>query len=235
MRRFGFHGLSHQYCAARAAEMLGRTELRVIVAHLGNGASVSAVRGGVCVDTSMGFTPMEGLMMGTRSGSVDPGLLIYLMREKGFDADRLDRALNHESGLLGVSGVSSDMRQLLAAMPQQEDARLAIDVYVHRLRQTIGAMAATLGGVDALVFTAGVGENAPEIRRRACENFGFLGVELDEQANARCKCDADIATPASRARVLVIATREDLTIVREVRRILAGAAVAPEAANALPQ
>jgi len=235
VRRFGFHGLSHQYCAARAAEMLGRTDLRVIVAHLGNGASVSAVRGGVCVDTSMGFTPMEGLMMGTRSGSVDPGLLIYLMREKGFDADRLDRALNHESGLLGVSGVSSDMRQVLEAMPQEEDARLAIDVYVHRLRQTIGAMAATLGGVDALVFTAGVGENAPEIRRRACENFGFLGVELDEQANARCKCDADIATPASRARVLVIATREDLTIVREVRRILAGAAVAPEAANALPQ
>ena len=224
VRRFGFHGLSHQYCAARAVEMLGgRSAARLIVAHLGNGASVSAVRDGVCVDTSMGFTPMEGLMMGTRSGSVDPGLLIYLLRERGFDAERLDRALNHESGLLGVSGVSSDMRQVLEAMPHHEDARLAIDVYVHRLRQTIGAMAATLNGIDALVFTAGVGENAPEIRRRACANLGFLGIALDEQANAQCKCDADIASTGSPARVLVIATREDLTIVRETRRVLSAA------------
>ena len=220
LRRFGFHGLSHQYCSARAAEMLGRTDLRLVVAHLGNGASVSAVRGGTCVDTSMGFTPMEGLMMGTRSGSVDPGLLIYLMREKGFDAERLDRALNHESGLFGVSGFSSDMREVLAATHEREDARLAIDVYVHRLRQTIGAMAATLGGVDALVFTAGVGENAPEVRRRACERLGFLGIELDGRANLECKPDADIATRGSPARVLVIATREDLTIVRETRRLL---------------
>jgi acetate kinase len=221
LRRYGFHGLSHQYCATRAAEMLGRTDLRLIVAHLGNGASVSAVRNGVCIDTSMGFTPMEGLMMGTRSGSVDPGLLIYLLRERGFDADRLDHALNHESGLFGVSGLSSDMREVLAAMHERDDARLAIDVYVHRLRQTIGAMAATLGGVDALVFTAGVGENAPEIRRRACETLRFLGIELDERANLDCKPDADIATRDARARVLVIATREDLTIVREVRRLLA--------------
>ena len=221
LRRFGFHGLSHQYCAARAAEMLGRADLRLIIAHLGNGASVSAVRGGTSVDTSMGFTPMEGLMMGTRSGSVDPGLLIHLMREKGFDAERLDHALNHESGLLGVSGFSSDMREVLAATHESADARLAVDVYVHRLRQTIGAMAAVLGGVDALVFTAGVGENAPEIRRRACEPLGFLGIELDEPANLNCKPDGDIATRGASARVLVIATREDLTIVREVRRLLA--------------
>jgi acetate kinase len=233
LRRYGFHGLSHHYCAARAAEMLGRSDPRLIIAHLGNGASVSAVKSGTCIDTSMGFTPMEGLMMGTRSGSVDPGLLIYLLREKGFDAQRLDRALNHESGLLGVSGFSSDMREVLAAVPQREDARLAVDVYVHRLRQTIGAMAAVLGGVDALVFTAGVGENAPEIRRRACENLGFLGVELDEQANRSCKPDADVAAPASPARVLVIATREDLTIVRETRRVLAGAP-APQTSTALP-
>jgi acetate kinase len=220
VRRYGFHGLSHQYCAARAAEMLGRADLRLIIAHLGNGASVSAVKGRVCIDTSMGFTPMEGLMMGTRSGSVDPGLLIHLLRHKGFDAARLDRALNHESGLLGVSGFSSDMREILAAMPHREDARLAIDVYVHRLRQTIGAMAATLGGLDALVFTAGVGENAPPIRARACETFGFLGIALNDHANATCKPDADIASHESPARVLVIATREDLTIARETRRLL---------------
>ena len=231
--RYGFHGLSHQYCAGRAAEMLGRTDARLIIAHLGNGASLSAVRVGTCIDTSMGFTPMEGLMMGTRSGSVDPGLLIHLMRKHGLDADGLDRALNHESGLLGVSGISSDMRQVLEAMPHSENARLAIDIYVHRLRQTIGAMAATLGGVDALVFTAGVGENAPEIRRRACENLGFLGIALDAQANVSCKPDGDIATPASAARVLVIATREDLTIVREARRIV-GTVPAAESCNASP-
>jgi acetate kinase len=237
LRRYGFHGLSHQYCTTRAAQMLGRRDLRLIIAHLGNGASVSAVVDGRCVDTSMGFTPMEGLMMGTRSGSVDPGLLIHLLRHKGFDAEGLDRALNHESGLLGVSGVSSDMREVLAAAPRNVDARLAIDIYVHRLRRTIGAMAATLGGVDALVFTAGVGENAPEIRRRACENLGFLGVVLDERANAACRPDADAGTPASAGRVLVIATREDLTILRETRRVLAlpSAATAPsEICNALP-
>jgi acetate kinase len=220
VRRFGFHGLSHQYCAARAAQMLGRKDLRMIIAHLGHGASLSATRDGACVDTSMGFTPMEGLMMGTRSGSVDPGLLIYLLREKGFDPDRLDRALNHESGLLGVSGFSSDMREVLAAMHERGDARLAVEVYVHRLRQTIGAMAAVLGGVDALVFTAGVGENAAEIRRLACETLGFLGVALDERANLNCKPDADIASRDALARVLVIATREDLTIMRETRRLL---------------
>jgi acetate kinase len=134
-----------------------------------------------------------------------------------------DRALNHESGLLGVSGLSPDMRVLLAAMQENADARLAINVYVHRLRQTIGAMAAVLGGVDALVFTAGVGENAPEVRRRACEDFGFLGIEMDEQANLGCKADCDIGNPTSTTRVLVITTREDLTIVRETRRVLAGA------------
>jgi acetate kinase len=200
--------------------MIGRKGLRLIIAHLGNGASVSAVRDGVCVDTSMGFTPLEGLMMGTRSGTVDPGLLIYVLRHKGLSADRLDRALNHESGLLGVSGISGDMRQVLAALPQHPDARLAIDIYVQRIRQTIGAMAATLGGVDALVFTAGVGENSPEIRERVCENLGFLGLTLDRNANRECRPDVDIAVTTSAARILVIATREDLTIVREAKRVI---------------
>jgi acetate kinase len=220
MRRYGFHGLSHSYCAGRAAEMIGRHDLRLIIAHLGNGASVSAVCNGICVDTSMGFTPLEGLMMGTRSGTVDPGMLVHLLRHKGLNADELDHALNYESGLLGVSGVSSDMRQVLSELAGNPDARLAVEVYVHRIRQTVGAMAATLGGVDTLVFTAGVGEHAPEIRKRICEKLNYLGLELDRTANETCKPDADVAMPASAARILVIATREDLTIMRETRRLL---------------
>jgi acetate kinase len=234
VRRYGFHGLSHSYCTGRAAEMLGRRDLRLVIAHLGNGASVSAVRSGICVDTSMGFTPLEGLMMGTRSGTVDPGMLVHLMRYKGLDADDLDHALNLESGLLGVSGVSSDMREVLSELPYNRDARLAVDVYVHRIIQTIGTMAATLGGVDALVFTAGVGEYAPEIRRRACENLGFLGLELDRAANETRKPDADVALPASAARILIIATREDLTIMRETRRLLGSSPNRPHSDDRAP-
>ena len=191
-----------------------------MIAHLGNGASVSAVCDGVCVDTSMGFTPLEGLMMATRSGTVDPGILIYLLRHKGLDVNALDKALNHESGLLGISGISSDLRQILSELPHNPDARLAVDVYVHRIVKTIGAMAATLGGIDALVFTAGVGEGSPEIRKRVCEKLKYLGLELDLAANENCKPDADISMPASKARILVIATREDLTIMRETRRLV---------------
>jgi len=220
MRRYGFHGLSHSYCAGRAAEMIGRRDLRLVVAHLGNGASVSAVRNGICVDTSMGFTPLEGLMMGTRSGTVDPGMLVYLLRHKGLDVNELDHALNYKSGLLGVSGVSSDMRQVLSELSDNPHARLAIEVYVHRIRQTVGAMAATLGGIDALVFTAGVGEHAPEIRKRVCEKLNYLGLELDRTANETCKPDADVAMPASTARILVVTTREDLTIMRETRQLV---------------
>jgi acetate kinase len=168
----------------------------------------------------MGFTPLEGLMMGTRSGTVDPGMLVYLVRQKGLDMNELDHALNYESGLLGVSGVSSDMRQVLAALPHNPDAQLAVDVYVHRIRQTIGAMAASLGGVDALVFTAGVGEHAPDIRQRVCEKLNYLGLELDRTANATCTPDADVAIPASAGRILVIATREDVIIMRETRKLV---------------
>ncbi len=202
------------------AKMVDRQDLRLVIAHLGNGASVSAVRDGVCVDTSMGFTPLEGLMMGTRSGSVDPGILIYLLRQKGLKVNALDKALNYESGLLGISDCSSDMRQVLAELPHNPDARLAVDVYVHRIVKTIGAMAATLGGIDALVFTAGVGEGSPEIRKRVCEKLKYIGLELDPAANETCKPDADIAMSASKARILVIATREDLTIMRETRRLV---------------
>jgi acetate kinase len=221
IRRYGFHGLSHSYCAGRAAEMMGRRNVRLVIAHLGNGASMSAVRDGVCLDTSMGFTPLEGLVMGTRSGTVDPGILVYALQRKGLDGNALDKALNYESGLLGLSGISSDMRQILSELPHNADARLAVEVYVHRIRQTMGAMAATLGGVDALVFTAGVGERSQEIRKRVCQNLDYLGLELDRKANETCKPDADIATPSSSARILVVATREDLTIMRETRRLVA--------------
>jgi acetate kinase len=221
IRRYGFHGLSHSYCTGQAAKMMGRPGLRLVIAHLGNGASVSAVCDGICVDTSMGFTPLEGLMMATRSGTVDPGILIYLLRHKGLDVNALDQALNYESGLLGISGTSSDLRQLLSEVPHNPDARLAVDIYVHRIVKTIGAMAATLGGIDALVFTAGVGERAVEIRKRVCEKLKYLGLELDRTANETCQPDADIGTPSSKARILVITTREDLTIMRETRRLVA--------------
>jgi acetate kinase len=169
----------------------------------------------------MGFTPLEGLMMGTRSGTVDPGILIYLLRQKGLNVEELDKALNYKSGLLGVSGISSDLRQLLLELPHNPDARLAVDVYVHRIVKTIGAMAATLCGIDALVFTAGVGEGSPEIRKRVCEKLKYLGLEMNPTANENCQPDADIATPGSTARILVIATREDLTIMRETRQLVA--------------
>jgi len=191
IRRYGFHGLSHSYCAGQAAKIIGRRGLRLVIAHLGNGASVSAVRDGVCVDTSMGFTPLEGLMMATRSGTVDPGILIYLLRQKGLNVEELDNALNHESGLLGISSISSDLRQVLSELPHNPDARLAVDVYVHRIVQTIGAMVATLGGMNVLVFTAGVGEGSPEIRKRVCEKLKYLGLEIDPAAKDPCKPEAD--------------------------------------------
>src|SRR5215471_673079 len=220
IRRYGFHGLSHSYCSTEAAKRLGRPGLRLVVAHLGNGASVSAVCDGVCVDTSMGFTPLEGLVMATRSGTVDPGILIYLLRYKGLNVDALDKTLNHESGLLGISGFSSDMRQVLLEVPHNPNAGVAVDVYVHYIVKTIGAMAATLGGIDALVFTAGVGERSTEIRKRVCEKLKYLGLDLDPASNEDCRPDSDIATPASPARILVIATREDLTIMRETRQLV---------------
>jgi acetate kinase len=227
LRRYGFHGISHAYCAGRAAEVLGRpaSGLRLVICHLGNGCSASAVRDGRCVDTSMGFTPLEGLMMGTRSGSVDPGLLVYVLRRKGVTPEELDRVLNRESGLLGVSGVSSDMRQVLAAAGAgNARARLALDIYAHRVRKTVGALAATLGGLDALVFTAGVGEHAAEVRGQVCRGLECLGLELDAGANTACRPDADVAAAGSRGRILVIATREELMIVREVVRVLGGPA-----------
>jgi len=222
IRRYGFHGISHQYTSRRAAAILGKdlASLRMITCHLGNGCSLAAIRDGISVDTSMGFTPLEGLMMGTRSGTIDPGIVIHLVRHRGYRAEELDRVLNQESGLRGVSGVSGDMRAVLAAIDRGDArAQLAFDVYVHRLCSEIGAMLASLGSLDALVFTAGVGENSPQVRAKAVEAFTFLGVKLDAAKNAQSPPDADIAAPDSAVRVLVVHTQEEWEIARESFRV----------------
>ncbi len=218
IRRYGFHGISHQYCARRAAQILNRdlAHLRLIICHLGNGCSLAAIRGGVSVDTTMGFTPLDGLMMGSRSGAIDPGIIIHLLRRGDLTSEKLDNILNRNSGLKGISGVSSDMRQIGDAIAQgNERAQLALDIYIHRLRAGIGAMLASLGGLDALIFTAGVGENSPVVRGAACEAFGFIGLKLDGEKNLHSPVDEDIAAVDSAARVLVIHTQEDWEIARE--------------------
>jgi len=218
IRRYGFHGISHQYCARRAAQILNRdlTHLRLITCHLGNGCSLAAIRGGWSVDTTMGFTPLDGLMMGSRSGAIDPGIIIHLLRRSDLTPEKLDNILNRNSGLKGISGVSSDMRQIGEAITQgNERSQLALDIYIHRLRAGIGAMLASLGGLDALIFTAGVGENSAVVRAAACEAFGFLGLKLDGEKNQHSPVDEDIAAVDSAARVLVIHTQEDWEIARE--------------------
>jgi acetate kinase len=233
IRRFGFHGINHQYCAERTAQLLGKKlrELKIVTCHLGNGCSLAAIQHGRSIDTTMGFTPLEGLMMGTRSGSVDPGILTYLMREKHLNGQALDDLLNKKSGLLGISGVSGDMREIVAAMKGGNDrAKLAFDIFVHRLQTGIGAMIAALGGIDALVFTAGIGEHSPEVRAAACANFGFLDLKLDAAKNATPQsstpADQDISTAASKVRVLVVRAQEDWAIATECWKLPA-ANVAP--------
>ncbi|MGC2323354.1 MAG: acetate kinase [Terriglobales bacterium] len=226
IRRYGFHGINHQYCAGRAAQLLGNPKsLKVVSCHLGNGCSVTAVQDGRSLDTTMGFTPLEGLMMGTRSGSVDPGILTFLMRQGRLDGQEIDDVLNRKSGLLGISGLSSDMREILAGIQRgHERAKLAFDIYVHRLQAAIGGMAAVLGGIDALVFTAGVGENSPEVRAAACGTMEFLGVKLDRERNARPSLDADISAADSKVRVLVIRAEEDWAIAAECWKLVRAAA-----------
>ncbi len=225
IHRYGFHGINHQYCAERAAHLLRRdlNSLKLVTCHLGNGCSLAAIHEGHSIDTTMGFTPLEGLMMGTRSGSIDPGILTYLMRQGQLQPLAIDDVLNKQSGLLGISGISGDMREILAAMNQGHSrARLAFDIYVHRLIAGIGAMVAVLGGIDALVFTAGVGENSPEVRDAACRNLDFLGLKLDGVANRRSCCDAEIAAPDSAVRVLIIRAQEDWAIARNCWLLMRG-------------
>ncbi len=223
LRRFGFHGLSHEYASQRAAELAGRPNdsFRVVTCHLGAGASLAAVRDGVSVDTTMGFTPLEGLVMATRSGSVDPGLLLWLEEHMGMPPSELASTLEHRSGLLGLAGTADLGAILEAEAVGDENAGLAVEVYLHRLRGAVAAMAAALEGLDALVFTGGVGEHAPAIRERCCDHLGFLGVELDREVNATAAPDADVATGGSAVRVHVVRAREDLVIARAVARVLA--------------
>lgn len=224
VRKYGFHGLSHAYATRRAAELLARParDLRVVTCHLGAGASLAAVQDGRSVDTTMGFTPLEGLVMATRSGTVDPGLVLWLERHAGVPSDELEDALEHRSGLQGLAG-TADMREVLAgAATGQTTAKLALDIYVHRVRGGIASMAAAMSGVDVIVFTAGVGENASEVRRLVADGLRFLGVAVDPNANlAASPPDRDISAPDARVRTLVVAAREDLQIAREVRQVLA--------------
>lgn len=222
VRRLGFHGFSHAYAARRASELLGvpLEELRTVTCHLGAGASLAAVNAGRSVDTTMGFTPNEGLVMATRSGSVDPGALLWLVGRAGLGPAEVERALEHESGLMGLAG-TGDMREVLErAAAGDGRATTALEVYLHRLRGSIAAMAAAMGGLDALVFTGGVGERSPEIRRGACDELGFLGVGLDPSRDGAGRDDADLTAADARVSVLRIAAREDLELAREARRVL---------------
>jgi acetate kinase len=213
IRKFGFHGLSHEYCVRRTTELLyahnGKAHQRIVVAHLGGGCSLSASLNGTCQDTTMGFTPLDGLMMGTRCGSFDPGAIIYLLRHRGVTIDQLEQALNAQSGLLGVSSLSGHSESLLA-----------LEMFAYRVRLGIAAMAAALGGLDALVFTAGIGEHSPEVREDVCGFLEFLGIAVDPQSNRDCQPDQVISKSESRVTVLVIHTREDVSIVREIERVL---------------
>ena len=221
LRRYGFHGLSHAWASRRVAELMRRSQLRVVVCHLGAGASLCAVRDGRSVDTSMGFTPLEGLVMATRSGSVDPGLLLWLLERTELSERELAEALEHRSGLLALAG-TGDMKELEVRLEAgDEPARLGWDVYVHRVVAGVGAMAAAMGGIDALAFTGGVGEHSPAVRQEVCDRLAFLGLDVDPVANAEPGPDVCVSIDSARARTYVVQAREDLEVARGVREALA--------------
>jgi acetate kinase len=224
LKRYGFHGLSHAYAARRAAELLGGATngLRIVTCHLGAGASLAAVVDGESRDTTMGFTPLEGLVMATRSGSIDPGLILWLQEHASIPVEELAYALEHRSGLLGLTG-TADMREIVSrADAGDRSASLGLDVYVHRLRAGIAAMAAAMNGLDALVFTGGVGENSATLRQRAADGLYFLGVSLDAVRNEEAGGDLQIGSDDAATRTLVVTAREDLEIARQVREVAAG-------------
>lgn len=230
IRRYGFHGISHQYVAQRAADLLQKplSTLNLVTCHLGNGCSLAAIRGGVSVDTTMGFTPLEGLMMGSRSGSVDPGIVLHLLRQGDLTATDLDRVLNQGSGLRGISGLSNDLRTIIERAEAGHDrAKLALEMFIHSLRRHLGAMLASLDGLDAVVFTAGIGENSPLIWQAACEPWQWLGLRLDPAQLERCDRDRDIAAPDSTIRVLIIHTQEEWAIAQACQTALANRPAVP--------
>ena len=223
IRRYGFHGTSHRYVSSRCAELMGRPieELKIITCHMGNGSSIAAVDHGKCVDTSMGFTPLVGLPMGTRCGDLDAGVIQFLMNKYGYSIDEMLNILNKKSGVLGVSGVSSDFRDLdKAAEEGNERARLALDMFQYWVAKVAGSYVAAMNGVDAIVFTAGVGENSKDTRAAIAKYFGYLGVEIDEEANSRRGEDIMISTPDSKVKIFVIPTNEELVIARDTRDII---------------
>lgn len=221
VRRYGFHGISHSYCSQRASLLL-KSKSKMIVCHLGAGASLCAVENGKSIDTTMGMTPLEGLMMASRSGTIDPGLLIHLLCYEKLSAEQIDHMLNNESGLLGISGTSEDMRDILeAAEKGSSRAKLAFDMFIHSLRKHIGMMLASLGGLDALIFTAGIGEHAAQVREKACEAFAFLGLKIDPEKNrSPLQNEREISTLDSKVRVLVIPTQEEWEISAQIRNQL---------------
>jgi acetate kinase len=226
LRRYGFHGLSHAYASRRAAELLGRPveELRLVTAHLGAGASLAAVKGGHSVDTTMGFSPLEGLVMATRSGSVDPGLLLWVQRHGDFSPDEVERALDREAGLLALSGRSGDMREVIAGVDAGEErCVLALDVYLHRLTAGIAAMAAAMGGIDGLVFTGGVGERSERVRSAACQSLAFLGVEPGLEGDRTSTGDRLLSPKGAAVAVVLVEAREDIEIAHQVRAALGSA------------
>lgn len=225
LRRYGFHGLSHAYAVGRAAELVGRpvAELRIVSAHLGAGASLAAVRGGVSVDTTMGFTPLAGLVMNTRPGTVDPGLLLWLLEHGGEPPAEVADVLEHHSGLKGLSGTSGDLREVLPAAARGDaDCVLARDVYLHRLARETAAMTAATGGLDLLVFTGGVGEHSWQVRAALTGGLAHLGLAVDDEHNRTATADADVSADAAAARTVVVTAREDLEIRRQVLEVLAG-------------
>lgn len=222
IRKYGFHGTSHKYVSAKAAEFVETDikDLKIVTCHLGNGVSISAVNGGVCVETTMGFTPLEGLTMGTRCGSIDPAIVTYLINELSYTADQVNDMMNKKSGVLGISGVSSDFRDIeSAAQSGNARAKLALDIFHYKVKQFIGSCAVAMGGIDVLLFTAGVGENSVESRQSICEGLEFLGVELDKAKNKVRGKLADIGVDGSRVKTLVVPTNEELMIAKDTLKL----------------
>jgi acetate kinase len=225
IRRYGFHGTSHAYVAQRASEILKKDikKLKIITCHLGNGCSITAIDKGISIDTSMGFTPLEGLLMGTRSGDIDTSVILYVMAKEGLNYSEANTLLNKHSGLQGISGVSSDMREIITEMNDgNKKAKLAFDVFCYRVKKYVGAYVAALGGLDALVFTGGIGENSPDVRKAICENLDFFGIEIDRAANNSKEKEKAINNPKSTANVFVIPTNEELMIAIETKDVVRG-------------
>lgn len=224
LRRYGFHGSSHRFVSEKAASMLNKSinDIKIITCHLGNGASIAAIDGGKSVDTSMGLTPVEGLIMGTRTGDLDLGVLLYIMQKEGIDSQTANTLINKHSGMLGITGVSSDMREIESAMEEgHERASLGLDMYHYRIRKYIGSYAAAMGGLDAVVFTGGVGENGPETREEICKDLEFLGLELDKESNDGLRGKEQIITKSSsRVTAMVIPTNEELVIATDTQNIV---------------